>query len=91
MTPQRSGVGHRLADLVDINHGTWRGWVRHQLAQAEYISGRLSSRDLAARARILGWDGETSLGALRLASWDDDFVATYKVSNYQLAPGVSCP
>jgi hypothetical protein len=58
---------------------------------AEYISGRLSSRDLAARARILGWDGETALGALRLASWDDDFVATYKVSNYQLAPGVSCP
>ena len=45
----------------------------------------------AARARILAWDGETSLGALRLASWDDDFVATYKVSNYQLAPGVSCP
>jgi hypothetical protein len=58
---------------------------------AEYMSGRLSARDLAARARILGWDGETSLGALRLASWDDDFVATYKVSNYQLAPGVSCP
>jgi hypothetical protein len=24
-------------------------------------------------------------------SWDDDFVSTYKVSNYQLAPGVSCP
>ena len=58
---------------------------------AEYLSGRLSSRDLASRARILAWDGETSLGALRLASWDDDFVATYKVSNYQLAPGVSCP
>ena len=58
---------------------------------AEYLSGRLSSRELASRARILAWDGETSLGALRLASWDDDFVATYKVSNYQLAPGVSCP
>lgn len=58
---------------------------------AEFISGRLSSRDLASRARILAWDGETALGPLRLASWDDDFVATYKVSNYQLAPGVSCP
>ena len=22
---------------------------------------------------------------------DDDFMSTYKVSNYQLAPGVSCP
>ena len=58
---------------------------------ADYVSGRITSRDLAARARVLGWDGETSLGPLRVASWDDDFVATYKVSNYQLAPGVSCP
>jgi hypothetical protein len=58
---------------------------------AGYLNGRLSPRDLASRARILAWDGETALGALRLASWDDDFVATYKVSNYQLAPGVSCP
>ncbi len=58
---------------------------------ADYMGGRIASRELAARARVLGWDGETSLGPLRVASWDDDFVATYKVSNYQLAPGVSCP
>ena len=58
---------------------------------ADYIAGRIAGRELAARARVLGWDGETSLGQLRLASWDDDFVTTYKVANYQLAPGVSCP
>jgi hypothetical protein len=58
---------------------------------ADYVAGRFSGRDLAARGRVLGWDGETSLGTMRLASWDDDFVSTYKVSNYQLAPGVSCP
>jgi hypothetical protein len=58
---------------------------------ADYVAGRISGRELAARGRVLAWDGETSLGALRLASWDDDFVSTYKVSNYQLAPGVSCP
>ncbi|HEX2441667.1 MAG TPA: hypothetical protein VHT71_25375 [Methylomirabilota bacterium] len=57
----------------------------------DYVNGRIGPRDLAARARVLGWDGETSLGPLRLASWDDDFVSTYKVANYQLAPGVSCP
>ena len=57
----------------------------------EYLAGRLPARELAARARVLGWDGETAVGPLRLTSWDDDFVATYKVSNYQLAPGVSCP
>lgn len=58
---------------------------------ADYVGGRISGRDLAARGRVLGWDGETAVGPLRLASWDDDFVSTYKVSNYQLAPGVSCP
>jgi len=30
------------------------------------------------------------LGRLRLAAWDDNFVSTYKVENYQLAPGVTC-
>jgi len=58
---------------------------------ADYVTGRLPTRDLAARGRVLAWDGETALGPVRLNSWDDDFVATYKVSNYQLAPGVSCP
>ena len=58
---------------------------------ADYIAGRISGRELSSRARVLGWDGETSLGQLRVASWEDDFVSTYKVSNYQLAPGVSCP
>jgi hypothetical protein len=58
---------------------------------AEYIGGRLPARELAARARVLAWDGETALGPVRLSSWDDNFVSTYKVSNYQLAPGVSCP
>lgn len=57
----------------------------------DYVAGRLPARELAGRARVLAWDGETALGPVRLTSWDDDFVATYKVANYQLAPGVSCP
>ena len=35
--------------------------------------------------------GATALGSLKLSSWDDDFVSTFKVANYQVAPGVSCP
>jgi hypothetical protein len=58
---------------------------------AAYLTGGLSPAELAGRARVLGFDGETALGALRVAAWDDDFVSTYKVKNYQLAPGVSCP
>ena len=58
---------------------------------ADYVAGRVPARDLASRARVLAWDGETSLGPIRLTSWEDDFVMTYKVANYQVAPGVSCP
>jgi len=56
----------------------------------EYLQGAVKAADLADRARVYGWDGETPLGRLRLASWDDNFVSTYKVANYQLAPGVTC-
>jgi len=57
----------------------------------EYLAGRAKAGDLASRARVYGWDGETPLGQLRLTAWDDDFVSTFKVQNYQLAAGVTCP
>src|SRR6185369_5013520 len=78
-TPNARPVHETIASFLDRGTAT------------EYVAGRVPSRDLAARARILAWDGETSLGPIRLTSWEDDFVATYKVANYQLAPGVSCP
>jgi hypothetical protein len=56
----------------------------------EFLSGQLTTRDLAARGRVLGFSGETAVGEMRLAAWDDDFVSTYRVQNYQLAPGVVC-
>lgn len=56
----------------------------------EYLQGMVKPTDLAERARVYGWDGESPLGRLRLAAWDDNFVSTYKVANYQLAPGVTC-
>jgi hypothetical protein len=56
----------------------------------EYLAGRARVRQLPARTRVLAWDGETSRGQLQLTAWDDDFVATYKIANYQLAPGVTC-
>ena len=57
---------------------------------ADYVAGRTTAADVAARARVLGWDGETALGPLKLSAWDDNFVATHKVKNYQLEPGVTC-
>jgi hypothetical protein len=58
----------------------------------EYLSGRADVRALATRARVLGFDGETPLGTVTLGpTYDDNFVATFKVANYQLEPGVTCP
>jgi len=56
----------------------------------EYLAGRSSVGQLAEVAQVLGWDGETALGALKLKAWDDNFVSTYKVANYQVASGVTC-
>ncbi len=64
-------------------------FVKRAMA-AEYVAGRAPVGRLA-EARILAWDGETALGQMRLTAYEDDFVATYKVANYQLEKGVSCP
>jgi hypothetical protein len=56
----------------------------------DYLAGTLPITEVASKARVLGFDGETPLGPLRLAVWDDNFVSTFKVSNYVLEPGVSC-
>ena len=78
-TPSARPVHETIASFLDRN------------TASDYVAGRVPARELAARARVLAWDGETSLGPIRLNSWEDDFVATYKVANYQVAPGVSCP
>ena len=57
----------------------------------DYLGGRADIQTIANRARVLGFDGETPLGTVKLAStWDDTFVSTYKVQNYQMEAGVTC-
>jgi hypothetical protein len=55
-----------------------------------YLAGRASGGDLAKRARVLGFDGETALGELRLVAWDDDFASTFQVRNYRVPSGLDC-
>jgi hypothetical protein len=57
---------------------------------ADFLAGRATARQMADRAQILGWDGDTPVGPLRVTLYKDDFVATYKVKNYQLEPGITC-
>lgn len=53
---RRRGGAPGLAKLVAVNYGTWRGWVRHLLGQAEYLARRLDAfvdPDLAATRRLV--------------------------------------
>jgi len=56
----------------------------------DYLAGAVPITEMAAKTRVLAFDGETPLGAIRVAVWDDNFVKTYKVANYVLEPGVTC-
>lgn len=56
----------------------------------EFLAGSLTPRDLAGRSRVMAWDGASALGSLSVSAWEDNFVATYKVQNYQLEKGVTC-
>jgi hypothetical protein len=56
----------------------------------DYLSGRTKASDLAGRARVFGFVGETALGPLKLSAWDDNFVSTFKMKDYQAEPGVAC-
>ena len=82
--PDPTGDEHTLLGAV------LKVLLRHRRIPQEYLQGAVKMTDLVDRARIYGWDGESPLGRLRLAAWDDNFVSTYKVANYQLAAGVSC-
>ena len=57
---------------------------------ADYIAGRASIRDLAGRAVVLGYDGETPLGRLKIQAWEDNFIKTFQIANYKPEPGVTC-
>jgi hypothetical protein len=60
-------------------------------AALEYLAGRSDIKGLTGKARVLGFDGETALGVVALGStWDDNFVLTFKVANYEIEKGVSC-
>ena len=59
-------------------------------AVLDYLGGRLPAAELARRVRPLGFDGQQDLGVIALEIWDDTFMATYKLPNYEPPPGTTC-
>lgn len=63
----------------------------HRPDARDFLAGLLPISGLVGRAHVRRWDGETPLGPIALVSaWEDDFVTTYKVKNYQPEPGATC-
>jgi hypothetical protein len=58
---------------------------------ADFLAGSLPIGQLPNRTHLRRWDGDRVIGEITLAhAWDDNFVATYKVANYEPEPGVTC-
>jgi hypothetical protein len=56
----------------------------------DYIENRMTAAELTAKVRALAFDGQKDLGVIPLEIWDDFFMATFKVPNYEPPPGITC-
>jgi hypothetical protein len=70
-------------------HETIAVFVEKSLA-LQYLGGRVHAAEVARRAHVLAFDGETALGEITLAAWDDDFATTFQVKDYKVPDGLDC-
>ena len=55
-----------------------------------YLAKRTSASELTRRAKFSLFDGVQDMGRMPLEVWEDSFVRTYKVSNYEAPKGQKC-
>ncbi len=55
-----------------------------------YLAKRVPASELTRRAKFSLFDGVQDMGRLPLEVWEDSFVRTYKVSNYEAPKGQRC-
>ncbi len=55
-----------------------------------YLDGRIPVGQLADGATVLAWDGKDRVGPLKVTAWEDNFLSTFKIANYQPEAGASC-
>lgn len=64
-------------------------WVDKSVAQS-YIARRVNATEFTNRARYTYFDGIEEHGRLPLEIWEDNFIRTFQIKDYQLAKGVTC-
>lgn len=55
-----------------------------------FLSKRVSGAEFTRRSKFSVFDGTTDLGRLPLEVWEDSFVKTFKVANYEAPKGQRC-
>jgi hypothetical protein len=55
-----------------------------------FLAKRVSAGEFTRRAKFSIFDGVENLGRLPLEVWEDSFVRTYKVANYEAPKGLRC-
>lgn len=55
-----------------------------------YLAKRVAASELTRRAKFSLFDGVQDMGRLPLEVWEDSFVRTYKVANYDAPKGQRC-
>ena len=56
-----------------------------------FLGNALPASDWVDKMKIYFYDGKSEMGRLPLEVWEDNFIATYKVPNYEVQKGVTCP
>ncbi len=78
-SPSERPVNETIA--VFIAKAVARGYLAHQLPVGQ----------LADAATVLGWDGKSPVGPVKVTAWEDNFLSTFKIANYQPDAGATCP
>jgi hypothetical protein len=55
-----------------------------------FLNKRVSAAEFTRRAKFSVFDGTTDMGRLPLEVWEDSFVKTFKVANYEAPKGQRC-
>ena len=55
-----------------------------------FLAKRITASEFTRRAKFTVFDGVQDMGRLPLEVWDDSFVRTYKVANYEAPKGQRC-
>ena len=56
----------------------------------EFLANRLAAGEFLNRSKFSLFDGQQDLGRVPIEVWDDPFLRTFKLKNYQPPPNQHC-